>query len=176
MKRLILITISLMLLPLPAVAEMLAGRVVEVKSGDTFMIEDDRLQRHQVKLAGIDAPEEGQPYFHRSQKALADEVMGKTLQVHFVKTKDNATIIGKALHGSEDINAGQLQLGLAWYDRHDLKHISSLDSTLFAQQERRARNRHIGLWRDRTPIPPWVYRRNSASQAKVSQAHKRPKQ
>ena len=166
MKLKSIIGILCVLLPSYAMAAELIGRAIEVKSGDTVIIEDGNSQRHEIKLAGIDAPEHGQPYFHRSQKALADEVIGKTLRIHVVGSQPKSRIIGKALHDSEDINVRQLHLGMAWYDRHDLKHISSLDSTLFAQQERKARTKHLGLWRDRNPVAPWVYRETHAGESR----------
>jgi endonuclease YncB( thermonuclease family) len=53
-------------------AEILEGRVVGVADGDTVTLLDVNRQQHKIRLAGIAAPEKGQPYGQRSKQHLAD--------------------------------------------------------------------------------------------------------
>jgi len=69
--------LALVLLSLTASADVLEGRVVSVADGDTITILNSNRQQHRIRLAGIDAPEKGQPYGQRSKQHLADLAFGK---------------------------------------------------------------------------------------------------
>jgi endonuclease YncB( thermonuclease family) len=58
------------LLPLSALADEAAGKVVRVQDGDTLTVLVDRTQL-KVRLLDIDAPELGQPFGRRSRQSLA---------------------------------------------------------------------------------------------------------
>jgi endonuclease YncB( thermonuclease family) len=40
----------------------LTGKVVAIADGDTFAVLDESKTQHKIRLAGIDAPEKGQPF------------------------------------------------------------------------------------------------------------------
>ena len=52
----------------------ITGRVVAVSDGDTIKILDVDNTEYKVRLTGIDAPEQGQPYSNASRKHLASPV------------------------------------------------------------------------------------------------------
>lgn len=56
-----LLCMLLALAPL-ANADTLTGLVIGVADGDTITVLDDARTQHKVRLAGIDAPEKGQPF------------------------------------------------------------------------------------------------------------------
>lgn len=56
----------------PAPADILVGLVVGVRDGDGLTVLDVNKRQHKVRLAGIDAPEMGQPYGQRSKEGLSD--------------------------------------------------------------------------------------------------------
>ncbi len=60
-----------------AAFEDLEGRVVRVTDGDTLTLLDNSCQQYRIRLAGVDAPEKGQPYGQRSKQHLADLAFGK---------------------------------------------------------------------------------------------------
>lgn len=60
----------LALLALPALADV-TGVVVGVADGDTVTVLAEDKTQHKIRLAGIDAPEKGQPF---GQKAKAKRV------------------------------------------------------------------------------------------------------
>lgn len=79
-----------LLLPLFAVpllggAETLSGKVVKVVDGDTVYVLGAAEQQHKVRLAGIDAPERGQPFGMRSTDHLARIVAGRMVAVDWRK-------------------------------------------------------------------------------------------
>src|SRR5512137_1341599 len=64
----------------PARADF-SGKVVAVADGDTVTILVARRQMR-VRLAGIDAPEHGQPHARAARESLASLVAGRTVAVH----------------------------------------------------------------------------------------------
>jgi len=60
-----------------------AERVARVIDGDTILLEDGR----KVRYAGINAPEEGEPYFRESTQANNLLVGGKEIRLEFGRSK-----------------------------------------------------------------------------------------
>lgn len=74
MPRLILL---LLLILTPAVQATLTGRMVRVIDGDTVGVLAAPATEVRIRLAGIDAPEKGQPYGQRARQFLASRVAGR---------------------------------------------------------------------------------------------------
>ena len=58
----VLLLLALAVAGMPASAETLAGRVVGVADGDTLTVLVSGNRQVKIRLAGIDAPERGQPH------------------------------------------------------------------------------------------------------------------
>jgi len=127
------------------------GRVVKVHDGDTVTVLAGGVERR-VRLVGIDAPERGQPYASASRRGLAARVGGRVVQVIERGTDSYGRTRGRVLVAGKDANAAQIRDGYAWVYRR-----FENDPALIAQEaEAKAAGR--GLWRDREPVPPWVWR------------------
>lgn len=61
------------------------GLVVKVKDGDTVTLLDSDKRSHEVRLAGIDAPEKRQAFGQRSKQSLSDLAYMRKATVHFDK-------------------------------------------------------------------------------------------
>jgi len=61
------------------------GRVVAVADGDTLTVLDSKKLQHKIRVAGIDAPEKGQPFGDRSKQSLSRAVMGKDVRIEWNK-------------------------------------------------------------------------------------------
>ena len=72
------------------------GIVVHVADGDTITVLDSNKVQHRVRLAGIDAPEKGQPFGNASRKRLRKLVAGKEVRVEFDKFDHYGRIVGKS--------------------------------------------------------------------------------
>jgi endonuclease YncB( thermonuclease family) len=59
------------------------GNVVNVADGDTITVLDSKKEQHRVRIAGIDAPEKGQPFGNASRKGLRYLVGGMDVRVEF---------------------------------------------------------------------------------------------
>jgi len=127
------------------------GRVVKVHDGDTVTVLSGGVERR-VRLVGIDAPERGQPYASAARRGLAARVGGRVVRVIERGTDSYGRTLGRVLVAGKDANAAQIRDGYAWVYRR-----FENDPALIAQEaEAKAAGR--GLWRDREPVPPWVWR------------------
>ncbi|MFO7697320.1 MAG: thermonuclease family protein [Anaerolineae bacterium] len=61
------------------------ARVVAVADGDTLTVLDSNHLQHKIRVAGIDAPEKGQPFGDRSKQSLSRAVMGKDVRIEWTK-------------------------------------------------------------------------------------------
>ncbi|MDR3087742.1 MAG: thermonuclease family protein [Azoarcus sp.] len=135
----------------PAQADFV-GTVVSVFDGDTIDVLVIR-KPLRVRLAKIDAPEKGQPFGTRSRRALAAAVSGKTVTVRESGVDQYGRILGTILLEGRNINRMMVEEGWAWAYRQYLKDRSLLDA------EATARAGVRGLWIDKKPVAPWVWRR-----------------
>ncbi len=152
----------------PASAAALEGRVVHVADGDSLTVLDDRNRQHKVRLAGIDAPERGQPFGKRAATELAGLAKNKRVIVDWSKTDRYRRIIGvvwvapgdcSICKPSLDVGLALIGDGLAWHYRAYEREQSIDERRDYRQAEAEARARQAGLWTDTDPTPPWDWRR-----------------
>ena len=150
----------------------LTGRVVGVNDGDTITLLDASKTQHRVRLAGIDAPERGQPGGYRSKESLAKLVYDQQVRVESNKRDRYDRIVGKVWVAAPDspcrgkpecpktLDAGLalITMGRAWGFRQDADEQSPEDRERYEFAEQEARARKAGLWRDGTAVPPWKWR------------------
>ena len=138
---------------------MISGKLVSVADGDTITVLDANNQQHKIRLNGIDAPESNQDFGRRSKQSLSDLVFGKTVTVTSSKTDRYGRIAGKVTLNGKDINLEQINRGMAWFYREYARELSPEDAKAYEKAENAARYDSLGLWRDTSPIPPWLFRR-----------------
>ncbi len=133
-------------------ARYVTGRVVQVVDGDTCLIEDRDGRRHKVCLYGIDAPENGQPYWKNAREALYHKIYNKEVRYSPVETDAEGRVCANLYCGERQINLEQIREGYGWH------HTGHEPIREYATAEREARAHHLGLWEDRHPVEPWKYR------------------
>ena len=126
-------------------------KVDRVTDGDTIVLMD----RTRVRLHGIDAPEQDQPYGPIASAALENMV---ARNVYLVEVDEDryGRLVGQLYHSKDgyDINASMVCAGYAWwYERY------APDSRVLKDCQAKARQVPKGLWEDRDPMPPWECRR-----------------
>lgn len=160
MKPLSFAALLLAAFALPAAATLtLEGRVVGVTDGDTVTLLDAGQRQHKIRLAGIDAPEKGQAFGHRSKQALSDLVFGQDVVVAYSKKDRYGRIVGKIEAGGRDVNLELVREGAAWVYREYLRELPEPDRQRYLDAEELARSDAAGLWRDADPAPPWAWRK-----------------
>lgn len=149
----LIILVFLYIFSLNAFAELLKGKVISIKDGDTAVILSDKKIQMKVRLAEIDAPEKEQDFGQVSKQSLSDLIFGKEVTVEKVEIDKYGRIVGKIFLDKKDINAEQVKKGMAWvYTQYN----KSMD---LMNLEKAAKNQKIGLWANKNPIPPWQWRR-----------------
>jgi endonuclease YncB( thermonuclease family) len=133
-------------------AALFEGDVVEVIDGDSIVVRDSANNRHELRLAEVDAPEKAQVFGQKSKRALSAKLLSKRVQV-FSKTKDRyGRHLAHVYSEGKWINLVMVREGLAW---HSTRHSSTRDIS-DAQSEARSAKR--GLWATAQPTPPWDFR------------------
>lgn len=139
--------------------------------GDTVIVLKGR-KKHRVRLGGVDAPEQGQPYGRASRRALATLLADEMVLVDYDKQDRYGRIVGKVIAPFPDaacpptgpcpkwLDAGYYQLatGMAWHDTRYRGEQSREDRKRYAEAEKDARKGRYGLWRDPEPVAPWDWR------------------
>src|SRR4030066_126313 len=68
--------ICLLTFPSLTTARVIEGKVIHIADGDTITVLGSHKEQHRVRIAGIDAPEKGQPFSNASRKRPG-EVVGR---------------------------------------------------------------------------------------------------
>lgn len=153
-----------------AAGGMFPAKVVMVVDGDTLVVRDERARRHEIRIAGIDAPEIRQPYGVRSRGHLVDLLYGRQVTVAWYKRDRYNRVLGRifvsagapctgaACERATDAGLAQVAAGYAWHDREHLDEQPPEQRLRYASAERSARSQRAGLWAETAPMPPWRYR------------------
>jgi endonuclease YncB( thermonuclease family) len=159
-----------------AATQSFDGRVVGVADGDTVTVLDSNNIQHKIRVAGIDAPEKGQPFGERSKQSLSRAVLGKDVRIEWDKQDRYGRMVGKVwvtppevtckqppCPKTLDAGLAQLTVGLAWHFKKYANEQAEEDRLRYAFAEDEARARKAGLWSAPNPIPPWEWRHGGAA-------------
>lgn len=149
----ILITIICLLYIGSAFAYDIEGKIINVIDGDTCTILTTNNKKIKIRLYGIDAPELSQEYGVKAAKILQALILQQNIRASILKRDKYRRSIAKIYLADLYINQLLLKIGVAW---HYKKY--SRDSDL-AKAEQTAILNHIGLWQNKSPIPPWIFRK-----------------
>ena len=157
MKRYFLLALVLCLLfHLDAHASTLAGRVIEVNSGDVITIYN--LNRPvRIRLLGVDAPELDQAFGDVARKHLSDLVCDKSVLVDYSGIAADSSLTGRVLLNNTDIGAQMIRDGAAWLDQNNQDRLSATDREVYQLSQEAARSERRGLWQAENPVAPWDF-------------------
>ena len=152
-----LATLLLLIICTPSYADQYEGRVIKVIDGDTIWVKTNN-KHIKIRLSYIDAPELKQTYGVRSKNFLTNLILDKNVQINANKKDRYNRHLGEvyihSVNESVFVNAKMLKSGNAWIY---LKH---RDNSYLKNLENYARIKKIGLWSQKTPVEPWIYRRS----------------
>jgi endonuclease YncB( thermonuclease family) len=138
-------------------AAQLSGTVVRVVDGDRIVLEVPA-GWHRVRLAGIDAPEQNQPWGRASTRELRRLAAGKQAVVEWYRRDRYRQLVGVLQLAGRDINRNLVEQGLAWYDEQLAGDLAPCARRAYARAETEARAAKRGLWSDGQAVPPWQWR------------------
>lgn len=148
------------------VPEVFTARVVEVKDGDSLVVErekDGRKVQVEVRLNGVDAPEGQMPFGPEAREIARRLALDKSVRVdarsldRFGRTVAQVEVFG------EDGQPFSLEMALVergaawWFERY------APERTDLKDAQERARRKRIGLWAAKSPQPPWEWRASNAA-------------
>jgi endonuclease YncB( thermonuclease family) len=129
-----------------------------VIDGDTLLAEDQHFIHFRVRLLGVDAPECGMPFGHEAQRYLENLVLGMTVQLVRMRTDRHGRQVAIVTIGGRDVGLAMLGAGLAWHDERFHKPRRAPDWGAYRDAWLTAQARGLGLWVQRSPTPPWLWR------------------
>lgn len=154
MKRVLLLFLVCLCLPIQVGAESFVAGSVRVIDGDTLLVwREDARRPVKVRLADIDAPEHAQSFGEASTRSLIELTTGATITIDPVAVDHYGRLVARVFAGDTDINASQVQRGMAW--EYSLHHRNQA----YAQMEAEARREGYGLWAESNPLAPSEWRR-----------------
>ena len=152
-----LATLLLLIICTPSYADQYEGRVIKVIDGDTIWVKTSN-KHIKIRLSYIDAPELKQTHGVRSKNFLTNLILDKNVQINANKKDRYNRHLGEVyIHNVNEsvfVNAKMLKSGNAWIY---LKH---RDNSYLQNLENHARMKKLGLWSEKGPIEPWIYRRS----------------
>lgn len=144
--------------PMPAATrgEMIRARVVRVIDGDTITVQRKNGRKGQyekIRILGIDAPERSQAWGPEAGRKLAVMIHSQEVRLEVANTDRYGRTVAKVWIGDTDVGLAMIRAGLAWHYRQ------YYNDAEYAEAEKYARARRLGLWHDEKPLEPRFYRR-----------------
>lgn len=139
--------------------EVIKGKVVRVADGDTITLLLDNNNQLKIRLYGIDCPETSQDFYRVAKEFTTSMCIHKTVSVDVIEVDQYGRSVAiVTLPNGEILNEELLKAGLAWHYKHYDQ------SEKYARLENEARESKLGLWSQKKPMAPWVFRkaRNSS--------------
>jgi len=136
----------------------LSGRVMALKDGDSFVLLDGKTQ-HPIRIAGIDAPEHGQPYGNASKRNLSRLIFNRNVEARcYRRDRFGRNVCRVFGDRGQDVGLEQVRAGMAWWLRDHAAEQRPEEQGGYQGAEDAARVTRRGLWKDAKPVPPWEWR------------------
>lgn len=159
MKYLYCILLSLFLLTFSAFStEPLIVKPLWIHDGDTFKATVANKAVIDCRIWGIDAPELDQPWGKVAKTALMEFILKKNIRIT-KKSNSYSRIVITVENSGKDIALELLKMGLAW---HSNLHAPNMREYAKAVEEAKKEKR--GLWSDKAPVAPWIWRKRRQTQ------------
>jgi endonuclease YncB( thermonuclease family) len=146
-------------------AETLVGRIIGVSDGDTLTLLDAGKQTHKIRLSGVDAPEKKQAYGQQSKLNLSNLAYGHEATADCPKRDRYRRPVCLVTVAGKDVGLQQIHQGLAWWYRTYAHEQRAQDRRGYERAEQMAREKRVGLWREKDPKAPWEWRRERREQS-----------
>ena len=121
-------------------------------------LQDAQHQQHQIRLAGIDAPELAQAFGQHAKTSLSLLALNQQATANCQKPNPNRLEICAVTIGGKDIGLAQIGSGMAWWYQQNAEALSVQTQTDYRQAEFNAKIHRLGFWNSKNPTPPWVWR------------------
>jgi endonuclease YncB( thermonuclease family) len=138
-------------------AQAFDGQVVEVMSGDLILVSESNAANSVVRLACIDAPEDGQAGAKEAASFLRAKALGKQVRVDVIDRDSRGRLLGNVFVDGSWLSREMILSGHAWA-------LAGGDcGELLSKAQNEAMSNQSGLWAEGQPIAPWDFRHETAS-------------
>jgi endonuclease YncB( thermonuclease family) len=151
--RLMVLLVLLVSVKVYGLTEELSAKVVAVIDGNTVEVKTDDNETYKLVLLGIDCPELEQEYGEEARSYVERIALKKSVKVQLHgKDRWGNRLAVILLKGEVDLRVELLKAGFAWTAERNPE--ATLE-TIRTEAQKRAK----GLWKNREPTPPWIFRR-----------------
>ena len=134
------------------IGQTFTAPVSRVADGDTITVVQGGATTR-IRLDGIDTPEMDQAFGVQARTFTSLRVSDRQVVVTVHDIDRYGRFVGRVEIDGVDLSVALVSEGLAWhYTRYS-------DDAVLARAEAEARAKKGGLWSQRSPVPPWEFRR-----------------
>jgi endonuclease YncB( thermonuclease family) len=131
------------------------AKVQKIIDGDTIQVRY-KTKSIRVRLWGIDTPEYHQAFSKVAKRFTAGLVRNTSVHLDLKDWDKYGRMVAiVTMTDGRSLNEELLKNGLAWVHVYYCK--EAICNKWYGY-EKRAREKRIGLWRDLSPVPPWVWK------------------
>jgi len=129
------------------------AKVMHIADGDTITVLNAANEQVKIRLNGIDCPEKAQAYGKKAKQFTKNLVGGQavTIQAHD-QDRYGRTIGDVILEDGRNLSQELVRAGYAWW------FFKYSDDEQLGILEVKAKIAKVGLWTDKNPVPPWIFR------------------
>ena len=129
------------------------AKVIHITDGDTITVLNEVKEEIKVRLNGIDCPEIGQAFGKKSKDFTRNLSIGQSVTIHsYDQDRYGRTIGDVILKDGRNLSQELVKAGYAWW------FFKYSDDEQLGTLEVSAKIAKVGLWADKDPTPPWIYR------------------
>ena len=134
--------------------EVIQGKVINVKDGNTITIVQEDRNTKEILLAAIKLPPEGNSYRDSAKQMLNNLVMNKKINIlvnpsvlHKNQEPEINEYTGIVYVNKKEVNLILLKLGYVFYIEPKAYTISNYTNCVYQIEERKAKRAKSGLWK-----------------------------
>lgn len=156
MNKNIFFVVLLTVFSFNTIAQAWVGKTINVADGDTITVLQNNKTPITIRLHGIDCPEKGQAFGNQAKKFVSSIVFGKSVDVISTDTdRYGRTVALIKTSDGENLNELIIRSGYAWVYK---KYCTQNYCSDWYSQEKTARSKMVGMWKDPHIMPPWEWR------------------
>ena len=140
---------------LSSVSVMAEPTITHFYDGDTVKIDDGQRQ-YKLRITDIDAPERNQRYGKQARRALMKLCKQANIQVTLTGIDKYQRELGYLTCNNTAVSEYLIEQGFAWFN------VRYSNNVALQAAENNARQAKRGLWKQKKPMPPWVWRQKHA--------------
>ena len=137
--------------------EKISAEVEKIIDGDSLKVRSGN-KMIELRLWGIDAPEFDQPGAEESEQALSTLIDKAQLTLIAKDIDKYGRLVVIIYKGDVNINEEMVKTGHAWVH---IYYCLRPPCEKWLNYEEQARQRGIGFWKYKDPIPPWIWKASS---------------